>query len=899
MTIGIGIIARNVERTLKPCVESFIAHVDQCVLVLAGESTDKTAKIAGSLRNKYLQKLSLHSFEWIDDFAAARNFSFSYLKTDWFMWIDADDVIYQPENIKKVVGTCQPDTGAIWLPYHYAMDEFQNLTTLYERERILRRDIGWVWKGRLHETVSPLQQCRFVRSDEVIIRHNHSAGENRNERNFRILNIMYKEDPEDRRIWLYMGHQHFAARNYNTSAEWYLKFGSDDKSLPIEKYQALCYASKALREIKNSQAIQAALMAIELYPNYKDGYLELAHSYYMAQEIDKALHWARISEIKQLIQEPPHIIFINPLDYTFNLQVLYSECHRVKGDLRSAIDYLAKAYEVRPVPEIGQNIQYLRQMEKRQATIDSVKVLAVSLLETREYTKLEALKGATPFWYRDLDDYLELSGGLSGYQKELTDKPEIAEVGDKRAIINIGNVLHPEETLKEVDSKYDEITVVCPLPFPGSKQIRTMSQRDMEELIMSAPDRHIINLQREETRVICHYNKKIPQNLAIRFYIGDGLEYWSLKTIKETRCGGSETAVARIAEGLAALDCQPIIYARDNQVCDGVIYRQWQTFRPDSPLCHLFISSRIPEILANDIPAKQKWLWFHDVHCWDRFTPEIAERIDAIVCLSKWHAGHLKRVYPFLKDAEVIDFDNNPLTYDDQWTGGVFYASETIRKVPKIAIIGNGLDIERFESLNETRIPHRFIWLSSPDRGLEEVLNMWGIIKEKLPDATLKIYYGWEYFDSSLWIPAQRELKERLLKLLEDNKGKGVEWCGRIGQNELAKELNRSDCLLYPPPHQFRETYGIAFLEAQAAGVLCFYRQNGALGETIGDRGIPLAMDMTPEAIATLIASTLTDDHARCEIRNKAREYALTRSWRAQAEKMLKLYNLLDTITLP
>src|SRR3990167_5188586 len=149
--------------------------------------------------------------------------------------------------------------------------------------------------------------------------------------------------------------------------------------------------------------------------------------------------------------------------------------------------------------------------------------------------------------------------------------------------------------------------------------------------------------------------------------------------------------------------------------------------------------------------------------------------------------------------------------------------------MPKIAIIGDGLDTERYAELTEKKIPYRFIWGSSPDRGLEQVLELWPKLKKALPEATLEIFYGWEYYDHYTHIPKMREFKQKILQLVRQD---GVHWRGRVGQLELAKEMMMADALLYPPPHDFRETYGMIFLEAQAAGVKCFYRQNGALGET-------------------------------------------------------------------
>ena len=79
-------------------------------------------------------------------------------------------------------------------------------------------------------------------------------------------------------------------------------------------------------------------------------------------------------------------------------------------------------------------------------------------------------------------------------------------------------------------------------------------------------------------------------------------------------------------------------------------------------------------------------------------------------------------------------------------------------------------------------------------------------------------------------------------------------------------------------------------MEAQAAGVICFYRQNGALGETIGNRGVALPLDMKPEDIVNIVVKTLADPSLCGKIQEKAKTYALARDWSAQADKFLRLY---------
>ena len=405
---------------------------------------------------------------------------------------------------------------------------------------------------------------------------------------------------------------------------------------------------------------------------------------------------------------------------------------------------------------------------------------------------------------------------------------------------------------------------------------------------MSKEGRHVINLFRKGRDIICQFDHKIPSDLSIRMFVGQGFEYWSPATMRGVGCGGSETAAAFLAKAFARRNCQPIIYAMDNQVWDGVIYRFFRSYIPDNIPCNLFISSRMPEVFNSNIPAEQKWLWFHDTDLFHRFKPEHAEQLNAIIALSQWHAGHLKRVYPFLKDAEIIDFDNNEMLFEDLWTNSVQYKDAKISKVPPIAIIGNGINTSSFGNGDKT--PYRFAWCNSPDRGLEQVLSMWHLIKREMPESELKIFYGWDYFDNTLMYPQQRELKAKLKKLLQQE---GVEWCGRVGQKQLAKELVKTDIMLYPPPHQFRETYGITFLEAQAAGVICFYRKSGALGETIGSRGIPLEMDAKPEEIVDKIKNIMSNKELCAKMRKEGREYAMGRDWSVQADKFLQLYRRL------
>lgn len=69
ITISLCMIVRDEENTIARCLEAVENIVDEIIIVDTG-SVDQTKEIVG----KYSS--NIYKFSWIDDFAAARNFSF-------------------------------------------------------------------------------------------------------------------------------------------------------------------------------------------------------------------------------------------------------------------------------------------------------------------------------------------------------------------------------------------------------------------------------------------------------------------------------------------------------------------------------------------------------------------------------------------------------------------------------------------------------------------------------------------------------------------------------------------------------------------------------------------------------------------------------------------------------
>ncbi|WP_315793788.1 glycosyltransferase family 2 protein [Paenibacillus sp. BIC5C1] len=98
MSVSAAMIVKDSERCIARCLDSIVDAVDEIVIVDTG-SEDATIAII----KEYIQKhpyIKLYHYEWIDDFAAARNYSLQQVTHDWVFVVDSDDVLPATEQTK-------------------------------------------------------------------------------------------------------------------------------------------------------------------------------------------------------------------------------------------------------------------------------------------------------------------------------------------------------------------------------------------------------------------------------------------------------------------------------------------------------------------------------------------------------------------------------------------------------------------------------------------------------------------------------------------------------------------------------------------------------------------------------------------------------------------------------
>lgn len=146
-TLTCLVIARDEASVIGRCLASLPEH-DELIVVDTG-SSDDTCEIAKSYGAKIAR------FDWVSDFAAARNFAESLATSDYVFWIDADEELVAGHGVVKDVVregklvSVRP-TVELMLPNGEVGRPFL-------RQDLLHRKGSHKWAGKIHEwTEGPL-----------------------------------------------------------------------------------------------------------------------------------------------------------------------------------------------------------------------------------------------------------------------------------------------------------------------------------------------------------------------------------------------------------------------------------------------------------------------------------------------------------------------------------------------------------------------------------------------------------------------------------------------------------------------------------------------------------------------------------------------------------------------
>ncbi|MDR0532148.1 MAG: glycosyltransferase [Oscillospiraceae bacterium] len=283
-TISLCMIVKNEEEVLARCLESAKDLVDEIIIVDTG-STDKTKEIAARFTEQ------VYDFEWIDHFAAARNFAFSKGTSDYLMWLDADDIIL-PDDAKaflELKESLAQDVDTVMLKYNIAFDEQGKPTFSYYRERILRRCPRAHWEGAVHEVITPFGK---ILHSPVGITHKRKAVTDP-QRNLRLFErLVERGETLGPREQFYYARELFYNARYQDAVDLFEKFLSEGRGWVENNIEACRVLGQCLNALgRQGEALQALLRSFQYDSPRAELCCEIGAHYFTAQQYEQAIHW--------------------------------------------------------------------------------------------------------------------------------------------------------------------------------------------------------------------------------------------------------------------------------------------------------------------------------------------------------------------------------------------------------------------------------------------------------------------------------------------------------------------------------------------------------------------------------------------------------------------------------
>lgn len=281
-------IVKNEEDVLARCLSSVYELFDEIIIIDTG-SSDKTKEIAKQFTSK------IYDFEWINNFSAARNYSFSKATGDYIMWLDADDVVTE-ENLKKLTQLKAKLNGSVdvyMLKYATSFNELGQSSFVYYRERILKNDKTFFWNDPVHEVITPHGLINY----EDIEIHHKSNKIGSSDRNLKIYENYIKNGNTltPRQLFYYARELYYNAK-YNSAINIFNEFLNNENGWLENKIEACLILSKCYINIKNYNKALQALFSSFIYDMPRAEVIcELSGILMHLKKYKQAIYWLKLA----------------------------------------------------------------------------------------------------------------------------------------------------------------------------------------------------------------------------------------------------------------------------------------------------------------------------------------------------------------------------------------------------------------------------------------------------------------------------------------------------------------------------------------------------------------------------------------------------------------------------
>ena len=328
ITISLCMIVKNEEQTLKKCLDSVKGIADEIIIIDTG-STDKTKEIAYSFTNK------VYDFQWINNFAAVRNFAFSKATKDYQLWLDADDIIIERDKLAflELKKTLSPEIDMVLMKYNYVVDENNNPVYSFYRERLVKRINNYQWNDAVHEYIE--YRDNYLMSEIAIT---HKKINTFSDRNLKIYEEQLQKNlPFSPRSLYYYARELRDHYKYIEAIEFFNKFLDTKQNAVGDNINACLEIGKIYKQLGDSDnALNYLLRSFSYDIPRAESCCEIAEIYKNKEDYRKAIYWY---EYVLTLKMPNDISITSSDSWNFVPAIELAVCYYNSGNVEKAIFY--------------------------------------------------------------------------------------------------------------------------------------------------------------------------------------------------------------------------------------------------------------------------------------------------------------------------------------------------------------------------------------------------------------------------------------------------------------------------------------------------------------------------------------------------------------------------------
>jgi len=447
-----GMIVKNEERDLPLCLKTIQNVVDGIVIIDTG-STDKTEENAKSCWSKPMiyetytgASKQDNSGDWkLWDFGKARNEFVNKIEAmenvDYLIWFDADDTLLTPNNLKKAFYLSKWDVFGMMI---------ENCGLKWVHHRAWKTKKGIHFAGKIHEYPVIGNNNTYILEDTII--HHDAApgiGEDSNQRNLRILEAEFEENPNDLRTAFYLANTHKDAGRFKEAVPYYAarlkNVGYWDEWMFAYLYKAR--SERAAGMIK--ECVSTLLEACSKAPDWAEFWMELGYIEYDAGNYEKSIGYSLIAANCKNVQTQ---LWRENNKYEDQPRRLISFSYTNLGNNEEALYWALEAKKSIGVPD-----------ESWDARISYIKSLVDEKNEVKKSKKIALVRPGA------IGDVLMICNSIPELRKKYPDAridffTKIQDLGPILKQAGINNI-YDSDTIQVLESTYDEVKYLIGYPI--------------------------------------------------------------------------------------------------------------------------------------------------------------------------------------------------------------------------------------------------------------------------------------------------------------------------------------------------------------------------------------------------------------------------------------------------